>query len=66
MSHLFLVVSWFGICEEEAVDSISRIRVLAPPPLPEGVLYFLPRILCLTEVIVIWNRWAPKAGFGTV
>ena len=53
-----LLVLWLGICVEVDVD---RINILpSPPP------YFLPTILCLTQVTVIANQRAPKAGLGAV
>ena len=43
-------------------------RILPPPPppfLPPLPIFFsLPSILSLTQVTVIWNQCAPKAGFG--
>ena len=73
LSHLFLVVSWLGICVEVVVDRISWIRVLSnspPPPSPPylpaslfGLLPSLLRILCVTQAIVFGNQCAPKADF---
>ena len=54
----FLLGLWLGSCVEVDVD---RITIL--PPLP---IFSLPTILCLTQVTVIRNQCAPKAGFGAV
>ena len=57
----FLLGLWLGICGEVDVD---RITILPPsPPLP---IFSSPTILCLTQVTVIWNKCAPKAGLGAV
>ena len=34
MSHLFLVVSWLGICEDWLYTEFWEIRVLSSPPPP--------------------------------
>ena len=59
-AYFFLLGLWLGICVEVDVD---RITILPPPPLP---IFSLPTILCLTQVTVIRNQCAPKAGFGAV
>ena len=55
MSFFWLVL-WLGICVEVDVD---RITILPPTP-----IFSLPTILSLTQVTVIRNQRAPKAGFG--
>ena len=59
----FLLVACFvvrDLCRSECVD---RITILPPPP---SLFLSLPTILCLTQLTVIWNQCAPKAGFGAV
>ena len=52
-------VFWLGICVEVDVD---RFTILPP----SFRFFSLPTILSLTQVTVIWNQRAPKAGFGAV
>ena len=58
---LFLLVLWLGICVEVDVDRITIL--LLPPPLP---IFFATHNSFLTQVTVIWNQRALKAGFGAV
>ena len=62
MSFFFWLVLWLGICVEIELD---KITFLSPPqPLPYFFPY--PQFFLLTQVTVIRNQRAPKAGFGTV
>ena len=53
-------ILWLGICVEVDVD---RITILLPSPLP---ILFPTHNSFFTQVTVIWNQRAPKAGFGAV
>ena len=60
------MVGYF-VSVEVVADRVSRISIL--PSLPSlFILFFssLAAILSLTQVTVIRNQCAPKAGFGAV
>ena len=67
---LFLFILWLGICVDVPPSPTSP-----PPPSPHHSVVFvclfcfffiLPTVLSSTQVSVIWNQCAPKAGFGAV
>ena len=61
VSFFLFVCLWLGICVEE---DVHRITILLS--IPPYVFLSLPTILSLTQVEVIRNQCAPKAGFGAV
>ena len=63
-ASFFFACFMLGICVEVDLERITFLP--PPPPLPLSVIFSLPTILSLTQVTVIWNQRAPKAGFGAV
>ena len=59
---LFLFFARFVV--RDLCRSGCRQNYYLPPPPPD--FFSLPTILSLTQVTVIWNQRAPKAGFGAV
>ena len=55
--------AWFVVRDLWRSGCRQNYYLAPPPPLP---IFSSPTILCLTQVTVIWNKCAPKAGLGAV